>query len=118
MEDKQAIEAIAKACWQDHYFPQLQSHTYDKVTWESTGKFIKDECYKFATKLLQTLTSLGYKSPEELKGYVKLADEQKLPGKRYTVPESEALSFTEDAVRQDMLSVDKEGCKWVRVRVK
>jgi hypothetical protein len=96
MKDKQAIEAIAKEIDSD-----CIDCTYSRVC--EPGNCIAD--LDKAAMILQTLASLGY---------VKLADEQKLPS--YDTNTRDLMLV--NTVQQDMLSVDSEGCKWVRVRVK
>jgi len=95
-EDKQAIEAIAKALAKEWNHEDLGEAT------------IKDN----ARELLQTLASLGY---------VKLA-EQKLPENETIIIQDASFdSFLQRGYKiaqQDMLSVDSEGCAYRRVKVK
>jgi hypothetical protein len=96
MEDK-AIEAIAKYIYEEEMFP---------MKWDEVSPVDREIATE---KSKQLLTSLGY---------VKLADEQKLP--KVQVQFTGVINYKQIGVKaqQDMLKVDSEGCKWVRVRVK
>jgi hypothetical protein len=104
MEDKEAIEAITVML-------EKFSEKWDEYVLTGSCKGVKtfDEA---ACNIIQTLASLGY---------VKLADEQKLPDKfglgfpLASWNECEKVQY--ERGQQDMLSVDSEGCAYRRVYI-
>jgi hypothetical protein len=102
MEDKQAIKEI-----------DIVAQTIEKFY---EGTLLLDTL-KLSGQILESLTSLGY---------VKLADEQKLPECQACeiigdTEYNQRIKFYRDGylkAQHDMLSVDSEGCTYRRVRIK
>lgn len=111
-QDKQAIEAIAK-------LPRIRTCVkckYWKTCIRTLGSNLSFNSDDYSEMLCQAEVDTIFNKLASL-GYVKLADSQTPPKFSFS-EEPPNMRFGYQKAQSDMLSVDSEGCKWVRVRVK